>query len=325
VSRGGASSPSLYLIGTSPDAAGHYPMVRLTDPMRDGPGAYSAPAVSNLTSGHYRVVFVKVLQGQQRIFWVDVPAPFARSSLNAALPSMLVSAPSSSPSIDAAGARVAFAGPDGSGRSQIRLFQFDRGGGTLTAVTTADSGLSTAPRISADGAAVVFESTANLVGRSNADGNQEVFLYNVARGRMTQLTSTTSTPGHAISNSAPSVNADGSRVAFLSNGNFSRANPDGGVQVYLWTSSRITPITTTPLFDTAQVTVTSFDPCGTLLARNTYATGTVALANGAPWLRGDGSQVAFLSNANLVPDASLATPTTDNRDLSPEIFLASGF
>jgi len=35
--------------------------------------------------------------------------------------------------------------------------------------------------------------------------------------------------------------------------------------------------------------------------------------------------VVFLSNANLVPDPSYSTPTTDNRDLSPEIFLASGF
>ncbi len=300
-------------------------MVRLTDPTRDGPGNYAAPAVSNLTSGHYRVVFVKTVRGQQRIQWVDVPAPLAGSPLNAALPSMLVSAPSGSPSIDAAGARVAFAGPDGSGRSQISLFQFDRGGGTLTAVTAADSGISTVPRISADGTAVVFESTANLVGRSNSDGNQEVFLYNVVRGRTTQLTSTSSTPGHALSNSAPSVNTDGSRVAFLSNADFGRANPDGGVQVYLWSGGRISPITTTPLFDTAQVTVTTYDPCGALLSRSTYATGTVALANGAPWLRGDGSQVVFLSNANLVPDLGLSAPTTDNRDLSPEIFLAGGF
>src|SRR2546430_12844947 len=49
-------------------------------------------------------------------------------------------------------------------------------------------------------------------------------------------------------------------------------------------------LTTTPLFDTAQVTVSTFDACGTLLARSTYAAGTVALANGAPCIRGDRSE-----------------------------------
>jgi len=84
-------------------------------------------------------------------------------------------------------------------------------------------------------------------------------------------------------------------------------------------------VTDTPLFDTARVTVSTFDPCGILQSHNTYAAGTEALANGSPWIRGDGSQVAFLSNANLAPDDALSTPTIDNRDLSPEIFVASGF
>jgi hypothetical protein len=35
--------------------------------------------------------------------------------------------------------------------------------------------------------------------------------------------------------------------------------------------------------------------------------------------------VVFLSNANLAPDDTFSTPTTDNRDLSPEIFVAGGF
>jgi hypothetical protein len=114
-------------------------------------------------------------------------------------------------------------------------------------------------------------------------------------------------------------------VALLSNAGIGRANPDGSAEVYVWAEGKITPITTTPLFDTTRVTVSTFDPCGALLSRSTYATGTAALSNGAPWIRGDGTQIVFLSNANLAPDETLSSPTTDNRDLSPEIFLASNF
>jgi len=209
ITRGGNPSPNVYLASTTPDSTGRYPAARLTDADRDGAGSYASPVVSNLTSGHYRVVFVKAVRGQQRIYWVDVPAPLTASSLNAALPTVLVSAPSGHPSIDALGTRVAFVSPDESGRSQISLFQFNRGGGTLTAVTNATTGLSTNPRISADGNAIAFESTASLVARGNADGNQEIFLYNVTRSRLAQLTNTASTAGHAISNSSPSIDATG--------------------------------------------------------------------------------------------------------------------
>jgi Tol biopolymer transport system component len=278
-----------------------------------------------VTSGHYRVAFVKAVSGQQRIFWVDVPAPLAASSLNAALPTVLVNAPSGHPSIDGLGTRVAYVSPDESGRSQISLFQFGRGGGTVTSITRATTGLSTDPRISADGNAIAFESTANLVGRGNTDGNQELFLYNVVHAGIAQLTNTTSAPGHAVSNSSPSIDATGAHVAFLSTAGFNRGNTDGSAEIYVWSSGRITPVTDTPLFDTAQVTVSTFDSCGILQSHNTYGTGATPLTNGSPWIRGDGSQVVFLSNANLAPDDSFSTPTTDNRDLSPEIFVASGF
>lgn len=319
------SLPNVYLVATTQNAAGRTPIVRLTDANRDGIGGYSSPVVSSLSGGRYRVVFVKVVRGQQRLFWVDVPGPLGGDSLNPSLPSVLVNAPAGSPSIDVSGLRVAYAGPDGSGRSQISLFQFSAGGGTVRPVTRAAGGISAHPRISGDGGAIAFESTASLVGKGNLDGNQEIFLYNVARDRMSQLTSTTSSGGHAVFNAAPSIDASGSRVAFLSNAGFNRSNPDGSAEIYVWSSDRIIALTQTPLFDTARVTVSTFDPCGSLLSRNSYATGTAALANGAPSIRGDGSQVVFVSNANLAPDESLASPTTDNRDLSPEIFLGAGF
>jgi hypothetical protein len=325
ITRGGTPASNIYLVSTAPDSAGRYPAARLTDAARDGVGGYATPAVSNLSSGRYRVVFVKVVRGQQRVMWVDVPGPLTGAALNTALPSVLVNAPASQPSIDAGGTRVAYVGPDGGGRSQIRLFLFGAGSGSARAVTANATGISTDPRISGDGNFVVFASTANLVGRGNADNNQELFLYSVGRDRTAQITTTLSTPTHAISNGSPSIDTTGDHIAFLSNAGFNRSNPDGSAEVYVWSSGRITAVTNTPLFDTAQLTVSAFDPCGTLLARNTYAAGTVALTNGAPWIRGDGSQLVFLSNANLAPDDTLASPTTDNRDLSPEIFLAGGF
>lgn len=323
--RGGAPSPNVYLVSTQPDGVGRHAMVRLTDAGRDGVGGYAAPAVSNLSGGRYRVVFVKVVRGQQRVLWVDVPAPIINGALNAALPSVLTNAPAGSPSIDSSGMRVAYTSPDGAGRSQVHLFLFGAGSGQDRAVTKATNGISSDPRISGNGAAIVFESTANLLGRNNVDGNQELFLYNVARDRISQLTVSASTAAHAVSNASPSINTTGTHVAFLSNAGFNRTNPDGSAEVFVWANGKIVPVTNTSLFDTAQLTVSTFDACGKLQSRNTYATGTVALLNGAPSLRGDGSEVVFLSNANLAPDGGLSSPTTDNRDLSPEIFLASGF
>jgi hypothetical protein len=324
-SKSGPSTPNVYLVSTTPDGAGRFAMVRLTDAARDGVGGYAAPAVSNLSGGRYRVVFVKVVRGQQRVLWVDVPAPIINGALNAALPSVLVNAPTGAPSIDNAGMRVAYVSPDGAGRPQVHLFLFGTGSGQNRAVTKATTGISTDPRISGDGSAIVFESTANLVGRNNADGNQELFLYNVARDRLAQLTVTASTATSAVSNASPSISTTGTRIAFLSNAGFNRTNPDGSAEVYVWSDGKIVPVTGTPLFGTAQLTVSTFDACGALQSRNTYATGTVSLLNGAPSIRGDGSEVVFLSNANLAPDDGLTSPTTDNRDLSPEIFLASGF
>jgi Tol biopolymer transport system component len=325
VTPGGPPIPNVYLISTTPDRSGQYPRVRLTDDARDGIGGYATPSVSNLTNGRYRVVFVKVVRGQQRVLWVDVPAPFLRDGLNAALPSVLVPARAALPSIDASGTRVAYVTPDDGGRSQIALFQFSAGGGTVRLVTSGTNGLSADPRISGDGTGIVFTSTANLVGRGNVDGNQELFFCNVAKNHLAQLTTTASTADRAVSNAAPSINTNGTRIAFLSNAGYNRTNPDGSAEVYLWSSGKISSVTTTPLFDTTKVTISTFDPCGSLLSRDTYATGTVGLMNGAPWIRGDGSQVVFLSNANFVPDETLSLPTIDNRDLSPEIFLVGGF
>ena len=113
--------------------------------------------------------------------------------------------------LNSAGARVAYVTPDGSGRSQIRLFVFGAATGAVRSVTTASTGISTEPRISGDGNIVVFESTANLVGRGNADGNQELFLYNVARDRLAQLTTTSSMAERAISNSSPSIDETGAK------------------------------------------------------------------------------------------------------------------
>jgi len=77
----------------------------------------------------------------------------------------------------------------------------------ITAFVGADSGN---PTISANGQWIAFASSGDSLG-SNADGNRELFLYDRIADSLTQLTSTT-----ACNNRTPTVNDDGSRIAFVS-------------------------------------------------------------------------------------------------------------
>src|SRR5689334_3633733 len=65
------------------------------------------------------------------------------------------------------------------------------------------------PALSANGNAIAFSSTENLVGQ-NADRNSEIYL--LTSSGLKQLT-------HSSENLWPSITADGSLVAFTSNGN----------------------------------------------------------------------------------------------------------
>src|SRR5262249_6881727 len=90
------------------------------------------------------------------------------------------------------GKRIAFAsnqdltGNNAAGNEEIFLWD-DKAG--LTQLTHSTGGYSYSPDISSDAIRVAFVSSADLVG-SNADGNEEIFLWEDGSG-FTQITNTT--------------------------------------------------------------------------------------------------------------------------------------
>ena len=190
------------------------------------------------------------------------------------------------PSISSAGSRVAFqssknlSGGNADGNNEI--FVWDAAGPTLTQVTTSSSTRTNAsPKLSADGTHVTFSSDADLTG-GNADLNQEIFLWEAAGATTTQVTATT-----GGFNGSPSINADGTKVAFRSNRDIGGANSEGNNEIFL--------------YDAAGPTTTA-------------VTSAASGASDGPSISGNGSRIAFRSTANL---------GGGNADANQEIFLWS--
>jgi Tol biopolymer transport system component len=135
------------------------------------------------------------------------------------------------------------------------------------------------PTISSDGTKIAFVSAADLTG-NNADGNSEIFLFDTIAATLTQLTDTTG--GHS---SSPSIDSDGTRIAFESTANPTGSNADGNPEIFL------------------------FDVTTGSLIQVTDAAGRDSRH---PTISGDGTKVAFESSADL---------TGNNADRNSEIFL----
>jgi Tol biopolymer transport system component len=82
--------------------------------------------------------------------------------------------------------------------------------GVINQMTTSPTGSSRSPALDASGTRLAFVSDADLIG-SNPDGNSEIFLLHTILGTITQITVTSE--GFS---SAPAINADGTRIAFVS-------------------------------------------------------------------------------------------------------------
>jgi Tol biopolymer transport system component len=249
-------------------------MVRLTE----AGGNYGFTAVSDGAGNRYRVAFTRFRPGGPRIFTVDV----TRGAASDAVP--LSARSGRDPSMSRDGKKIAYTTDLGLGLSQVVLHTVGVG---ETVITDGEEASGRA-RISADGRAVAFESRANLA-RLNRDGNREIFLYQSKSGRVVQITRT----AKEVRNGSPTINADGSRVAFLSNGNLVGRNADGNEEIFLWIAG------TPPQL--RQVTNTKDEDAPT--------------NNGGPYLIGDGRRLLFRSHADL---------DRRNGDRSPGIFLASG-
>ena len=84
------------------------------------------------------------------------------------------------------------------------------------------------PSTTPDGNLIAFSSRSNING-GNPDNNNEIYLYNTITKVFTQITDI---PG---TSSLPSINADGTRIAFRTTADINGGNPDGNDDVYLAT------------------------------------------------------------------------------------------
>jgi Tol biopolymer transport system component len=112
------------------------------------------------------------------------------------------------------------------GNGALDVFLYDRASGAVTLVshasgsgTTAANGLSQHPAISADGSRVAFSSRAtDLVPGAGGFGAYNIFLYELQTGTISLVSHSTASPtlGGNDTSDFPTLNADGTRVAFQS-------------------------------------------------------------------------------------------------------------
>jgi Tol biopolymer transport system component len=108
------------------------------------------------------------------------------------------------------------------------LFVHDVLTGSTTTVFASGGGVNLRPDFSADGRFLAYTGSHDPLGL-NADGDTELFLYQVDGGQLRQLTQ--SVGGTA---QAASISGDGSRIAFSSNANLRGGNADGNTELWLY-------------------------------------------------------------------------------------------
>jgi len=275
--------------------------------------------------------------GNQEIFLFDMTTGIITQITD----TMVVGKFASNPSISGNGLFIAFASnadinggnPDGN----FEIFLFDTTTGMFTQVTdTMGVGIfSGDPSVNADGTRIAFESRANITG-GNPDGNEEIFLFDMTTGMFTQITDTM-----GGFNENPSINADGTRIAFESRANINGGNPDGNSEIWLFdmTTGMISQITNTMGGSNAQASISAdglfigFRTTSNLNGGNpegndevlifntttgviTYITNEPEGQSERPSVNADGTRIAFESRANI---------NGGNPEENDEIWLATCF
>jgi uncharacterized protein (TIGR03437 family) len=175
---------------------------------------------------------------------------------------------------------------------------------------TSSTAVNAVPAISGDGTRIVFASTSGLLTDVlNPDGNGEIFLARLPQGATAAtIERITETDGlkDSFDNNTPTINYDGSVIAFTSTRRFfksrgvqifSAQNEDNNAQAYVYevAARRFTQVTHKRIDEG----ISGFDAKG-------------FISN--PFLSGDGKTLAFLSGFNF-------GGTPSNADLNGEIFV----
>ncbi len=165
---------------------------------------------------------------------------------------------------------------------------------TIVEFTKPEDGFHSQPTISGSGERVAFWSTGNLASDlRNEDGSIEIFTHK-SGGEIIQVTES---KGSILGgfNLAPSINQDGTRIAFFSDRDLDdfepEKNQDGNFEIFV-----------------AEVIIS---PTATITIRQ--VTDSEKGVNIAPAISGDGQSVAFVSDRDY--------ETGDNTDGNMEIFL----
>jgi len=151
------------------------------------------------------------------------------------------------PAVDAAGESIAFhsdadltgGNPDGS----LEIFLWRRADGTVIQITDSPAAPSGFPDLPAAGDLVAFGSSGDFTG-GNGDGNQEIFLYDLAGDAFTQLTDSSG----SVFSAAANLSDDGTLVAFHTTADLDgTGNLDGLREVFLYDvgSGALTRVTDT--------------------------------------------------------------------------------
>jgi hypothetical protein len=196
---------------------------------------------------------------------------------------------STAPSMNSNGTRIAFTSTSdltgGNPDHNFEIFLFDTTTLALTQITNTLAGQNGHPSINADGTRIAFHSNRDLTG-NNPDENREIFLFDTGTMVFGQITNTT-----GVINETPSMNADGTRIAFRSSADLAGTNPDLNDEVFR--------------FDANTLIVTQIT--------NTSGGGLGNSRTGVRAISADGVRVAFVSRADIVGG---------NADGNDEIFLA---
>ncbi len=153
---------------------------------------------------------------------------------------------SGGPSINANGRRIAFHSTaninGGNPEGNFEIYLFNTTTGIFTQITDETAGDSLTPKINANGTRIAFRSDANING-GNPEGNFEIYLFDTTTGIFTQITDET-----AGVSGGPSIDAEGTRIAFSSDANITGGNPGGNIEIYLFdtTTGIFTQITDEP-------------------------------------------------------------------------------
>lgn len=200
------------------------------------------------------------------------------------------------PTISADGRWVAFATEspnlvDGDTNAASDIFIVDRESGETTRIEGAGgqpNGGSTFPRMSADGRWITFTSQASNIVPDDTNGVLDIFLYDRDSAEISRVSvASDGTQSDGLSRS-PAISADGSTIAFV---------------------SAATTFVTDDLRGIEQVFVHDVDSGETRLASISSAGRPADITCFLPDLSGDGSVVAFKSEAtNLVPGDTNGVP-----------------